>query len=29
LPREKFAGLSRRKPESDDTVRDEWAAALA
>jgi epoxyqueuosine reductase len=29
LPREKFAGLARRKPESDDTVRDEWAAALA
>ena len=27
LPREKFAAL--RKPDSDVTVQDEWAAALA
>jgi epoxyqueuosine reductase len=29
LPREKFAALAQRKPESDDSVRDEWAAAIS
>jgi epoxyqueuosine reductase len=29
LAREKFAALARRKPELDDTVQDEWTAALA
>jgi epoxyqueuosine reductase len=29
LPREKFAALSKRKPETDDSVRDEWATTLA
>ena len=29
LPREKFAGLARRQPDSDASVQDEWAAALA
>jgi epoxyqueuosine reductase len=28
LPREKFAALAQRKPEGDDSVQDEWAAAL-
>src|SRR5471032_3347330 len=29
LPREKFAALARRKMDPDDSVRDEWSAALA
>ncbi|MFI4960968.1 MAG: tRNA epoxyqueuosine(34) reductase QueG [Hyphomicrobiales bacterium] len=29
LPREKFAALARRKMDPDDSVQDEWAAALA
>lgn len=29
LPREKFAALARRKSDSDNSVQDEWAAALA
>src|SRR5512135_1259951 len=28
LPREKFSALAQRKSDSDDSVRDEWAAAL-
>jgi epoxyqueuosine reductase len=29
LPREKFAALSRRPSDSDQSVREEWVAALA
>ena len=29
LPREKFAALAQRRPEGDDSVQDEWAAARA